>query len=49
MIYDLRLQIEVPSFANPSVANQRRGKTRQGATDVASRSFGQVEAYFYRT
>jgi hypothetical protein len=28
------------------VANLRRGKTRQGASDVASRSFGQVEAYF---
>ena len=30
----------------PSVADLRRGKTRQRATDVASRSLGQVEAYF---
>ena len=29
----------------PNVANLHRGKTRQGATDVASRSLGQVEAY----
>ena len=31
--------------ANPNVANLHRGKTRQGASDVASRSLGQVEAY----
>ena len=30
---------------NPNVANLHRGKTRQGASDVASRSLGQVEAY----
>jgi hypothetical protein len=29
----------------PNVANLHRGKTRQGALDVASRSLGQVEAY----
>jgi hypothetical protein len=32
--------------ANPNVANLHRGKTRQGASDVASRSLWQVEAYF---
>ena len=32
--------------ANPNVANLRRGKTCQGASDVASRSLWQVEAYF---
>jgi hypothetical protein len=30
---------------NPNVANLHRGKTRQGASDVASRSLWQVEAY----
>jgi hypothetical protein len=30
---------------NPNVANLHRGKTRQGASDVVSRSLGQVEAY----
>ena len=30
---------------NPSAANLRRGNTRQGALDVASRSLGQVEAH----
>ncbi len=30
---------------NPDVANLCRGKTRQGAPDVASRRLGQVEAY----
>jgi hypothetical protein len=34
------------SHLNPSVANLCRGKTRQGAPDVASRSLGQAEAYF---
>ena len=29
----------------PNVANLHRGKTRQGASDVASRSLWQVEAY----
>ncbi len=29
----------------PNVANLHRGKTRQGTSDVASRSLGQVEAY----
>ena len=32
--------------ANPNVANLHCGKTRQGASDVASRSLWQVEAYF---
>ena len=31
---------------NPNVANLCRGKTRQGAPDVASRRLGQAEAYF---
>jgi len=31
---------------NPNVANLHRGKPRQGLSDVASRSLGQVEAYF---
>ena len=31
---------------NPNVANLLRGKTRQGVSDVASHSLGQVEAYF---
>jgi hypothetical protein len=31
---------------NPNVVKMCRGKTRQGATDVASRRLGQVEAYF---
>jgi hypothetical protein len=30
---------------NPNVSNLHRGKTRQSASDVASRSLGQVEAY----
>ena len=30
----------------PNVAYLRRGKTRQGASDVASHRLGQVEAYF---
>ena len=34
-----------PTYINPNVANLHRGKTRQGASDVASRSLGQVEAY----
>ena len=32
-------------YLYPNVANLHRGKTRQGASDVASRSLGQVEAY----
>ena len=32
-------------FPYPNDANLYRGKTRQGASDVASRSLGQVEAY----
>jgi hypothetical protein len=32
-------------FLYPNVANLHRGKTRRGASDVASRSLGQVEAY----
>ena len=31
---------------NPNVAKMCRGKTRQGASDVASRRLGEVEAYF---
>jgi len=31
---------------NPNVADLCRGKMRQGASDVASRSLGKVEAYF---
>ena len=31
---------------NPNVAYLCRGKTRQGAPDVASRRLGQAEAYF---
>jgi hypothetical protein len=31
---------------NSNVAKMCRGKMRQGATDVASRRLGQVEAYF---
>ena len=30
---------------DPNVANLHRGKTRQGASDVVSRSLGQIEAY----
>ena len=30
---------------NPNVAKMCRGKTRQGAPDVASHSLGKVEAY----
>ena len=32
-------------FLNPNVAKMYRGKTRQGAPDVASRRLGKVEAY----
>jgi len=35
----------ISSGVNPNVANLCRGKTRQGASDVASHSLGQVEAY----
>jgi len=34
-----------PCGVYPNVANLCRGKTRQGAPDVAAHSLGQVEAY----
>ncbi len=44
-VWRKKLRIDELQEVNPNVANLCRGKTRQGAPDVASRRLGQVEAY----